>query len=436
MDTDTAEPVISPKPAAKPLGETLREIGLTSWALLGILLLIAATLWILGRLQILLAPLVLAWVLVHLLDPIVDRLHAQKVPRLLGAVLAYVLVGGLITLLGLLVIPSISSQISQLGSEGPAIYEDLAETSEKLLADFGFSEVVLPTYEEAVEFVTDPSVQEDIVSRALVQLGNVTLTLLEALLVFFLAPVIAFYVLLDLPQLRETSKSLIPTPYRDEVVHVGTKLTVAVGGFLRGQLFVALIVGVLSSVGFWAVGLPFWLLIGMIAGALNIVPFVGPWVGGGLGVIVALVTTRDPATALWAAGVALGVQQIDNNFISPTVLKATVRLHPAVIILSLLAGGAIGGLWGVLLAVPLVASIKIVIGHLWRTRVLDQSWDEVHEAVIFKIPEDERPIGKRRRAENAAQASEGIEMMEATPSGSAEPTAPVEGAPSDGASSE
>ena len=125
MDTETAEPVTVPEPNAKPLGETLRELGLTSWALLGILLLIAATLWILGRLQILLAPLVLAWVLVHLLDPMVERLHTRKVPRLLGALLAYVLVGGLITLLGLLVIPSITSQVSQLGSEGPAIYEDL-----------------------------------------------------------------------------------------------------------------------------------------------------------------------------------------------------------------------------------------------------------------------------------------------------------------------
>lgn len=399
MDTDTVDTVISPDTAPSRLGETLRNIGLTSWALLGILLLTAAILWILGRFQILLAPLVLAWVIVHLLDPLVDRLHARQVPRLLGALLTYVVAGGLIVLLGALVIPSITSQVSQLGSEGPAIYEDLSETSENLLHDFGFTEVMLPTYDEVVDFVTDPTVQEDIVARALVQLGNVTLTLLEALLVFFLAPVIAFYVLLDLPQLRETSKSLIPTPYRDEVVHVGTKLNVAVGGFLRGQLFVALIVGVLSSIGFWAIGLPFWLLIGMIAGALNIIPFVGPWVGGGLGVLVALVVTRDPATALWAAGVALGVQQIDNNFISPTVLRATVRLHPAVIILSLLAGGATGGLWGVLLAVPLVAAIKIVIGHVWRTRVLDQSWEEVHEAVIVRIPDEDRPMQKRRKVE-------------------------------------
>ena len=76
------------------------------------------------------------------------------------------------------------------------------------------------------------------------------------------------------------------------------------------------------------------------------------------------------------------MQQIDNHFISPFVLRVTVRLHPATIILSLLVGATVGGFLGVLLAVPVVASIKIVVGHFWRTRILGQSWEEVTEAMI------------------------------------------------------
>jgi predicted PurR-regulated permease PerM len=159
-----------------------------------------------------------------------------------------------------------------------------------------------------------------------------------------------------------------------------------VGGFLKGQLLVALIVGVMTSVGFWLVGLPFWLLIGMIAGFLNIIPFVGPWVGGILGVLVAL-ATRDLQTALWAGLVALVVQQVDNHFVSPTVLRATVRLHPAAIVLGLVAGAAIGGFWGVLLTVPVMASVKIIAGHYWRTRVLGQTWEEAEEALIDLDPQ-------------------------------------------------
>jgi predicted PurR-regulated permease PerM len=176
---------------------------------------------------------------------------------------------------------------------------------------------------------------------------------------------------------------------------VANQLSHAVGGFLRGQLVVALIVGLMTSFGFWIIGLDFWLLIGMIAGFLNIIPFVGPWVGGGLGVLVGL-ATADAGTAVAAAIVAALVQQIDNHFISPTVLRVTVRLHPATIILALLIGGTLGGLLGVLLAVPVVAAIKIVIGHFWRTRVLGQTWEEVTEALIEDHRTTETFIVKRR----------------------------------------
>ena len=136
-------------------------------------------------------------------------------------------------------------------------------------------------------------------------------------------------------RIRDESLELVPAQHRPEVVHVMRNLGHAVGGFLRGQVLVAIIVGVLTSVGFFIIDLPFWLLIGMIAGFLNIIPFVGPWVGGFLGVLVGFVTA-DVTTALWAGIVALIVQQLDNHLISPNVLRATVSLHPAVIILVLI----------------------------------------------------------------------------------------------------
>ncbi len=143
----------------------------------------------------------------------------------------------------------------------------------------------------------------------------------------------------------------------------------------------------------------------MIAGFLNIIPFVGPWVGGTLGVLVALATT-DATTALWAALVAVTVQQIDNHFVSPTVLRATVRLHPALIILGLIAGAAVGGFWGVALAVPVMAVVKIVVGHVWRTRVLGQSWEEV-TGEMFIDPSTEGWLGRRRAEAGETDLDEG-----------------------------
>jgi len=161
----------------------------------------------------------------------------------------------------------------------------------------------------------------------------------------------------------------------------------------------------MTSFGFWLVGLPFWLLIGMIAGLLNIIPFVGPWVGGTLGVLVALATT-DLQTALWTGLVALIVQQIDNHFVSPTVLRATVRLHPALIILGLIAGASLGGFWGVVLTVPLMATVKIITGHFWRTRVLDQSWEEASEDVFVDYSTEETILGRIRARDSAQDESD------------------------------
>ena len=128
----------------------------------------------------------------------------------------------------------------------------------------------------------------------------------------------------------------------------------------------------MSSFGFWVVGLDFWLPIGAIAGLTNLIPLVGPFIGGGLGFVAGTVT-EGAGIGLRAIVVAVVVQQIDNHLISPKVMQRTVQLHPATVMLSLLAGGTLAGFWGILLAVPGVAVVKIVLAHLWATRVLGVS---------------------------------------------------------------
>lgn len=366
-----------------------------AWSIVGMLVLVWAGIWILGRAQILIAPVVLAVALIYVLNPVVHRLEDMGVPRMLGGFLAFLLMIGVLTLVGFLIVPSVRDQAADFSTDLPTLYNDTADDIESLVHGIGFEDVDVPTYAEVQEFMDDPDNQDRFISAITKRLGAVTSGIIEAILVFFVAPVIAFYILIDLPRIRDETVGLIPAANRDEVIHVGRNLGHAVGGFLRGQVLVAIIVGILTSVGFLIIGLDFWLIIGLVAGFLNIIPFVGPWVGGGLGFIVGLFQ-EGITKGLLAAFVALIVQQIDNNFVSPTVLRATVRLHPAVVILVLLLGGAVGGLWGVLLAVPVAASIKIVAGHLWRTRVLGQSWEEASDALILERDERTTFLKKMR----------------------------------------
>jgi predicted PurR-regulated permease PerM len=370
-------------------GHGLRRVGVAAWSLLGTLLLIGLIGWILLKFWIIVPPVVIAFVIIYVLNPVVVRLERRGVARWLGSCLSYAVLLGILTLLGYLIIPSIAGQGRDLAANFPTIYDDLAIDLESFADRVGLSSVDLTTYEGLKAQISDS--QSDFFTDQLGQITDITLGVLEALFLVILAPVIAFYVLLDLPTLRRKMMELIPARHRAETVYVTRQLGSAVGGFLRGQVVVAFIVGILTAFGFWLVGLPFWLLIGMIAGLLNIIPFVGPWVGGALGVMVAL-ATRDLQTAVWAGLVALIVQQVDNHFISPTVLRVTVRLHPALIILGLITGAAFGGFWGLVLTVPIMASVKIVSGHFWRTRVLGQSWEEATAEVFVERPPDDTII--------------------------------------------
>jgi predicted PurR-regulated permease PerM len=377
----------------------LRKLGVAAWSILGTLVLFAIVGWLVLQFWIIGPPIVIATAIIYVLNPVVVRMENRGVARWLGSCLSYTILLGLLTLIGFLIIPSIAEQGRDLADNFPTIYDELATDLENLAADVGLSAIDVPSYSELQDSIADN--QGDFFSDQLAEITDITLSVLESLFLLILAPVVAFYVLLDLPTLRRKATALIPERHRAETAHVANQLGNAIGGFLRGQVLVALIVGVMTSFGFWLVGLPFWLLIGMIAGLLNIIPFVGPWVGGTLGVLVAL-ATMDLQTALWTGLVALIVQQIDNHFVSPTVLRATVRLHPALIILGLIAGASLGGFWGVVLTVPVMAAVKIVSGHFWRTRVLGQSWEEASEDVFVDYSTEETILG-RIRARDVAQ---------------------------------
>ncbi len=387
-------------PARSRLYEVVNRAGIISWSLLGTLLLLGAVLWVLSHVGNLVPAVVFALAILFVLNPVVTRLNERGVPRLLGSCLSYLFLGALLTLLGWLVLPSITDQAAEFGDRFPEIYNRVSDQAQEWADDLNLS-VDVPSYRELRDRLDEAAEGGDFISNNLSRIGDVTLTILETLLLLIFAPVVAFYLLMDLPTLREKAVAVVPERLQSEVAHVSRKLGTAVGGFIRGQVVVALIVGVMTSIGFRMIGLPFWLLIGMIAGFLNIIPFVGPWVGGTLGVLVGL-TETDVRTAFLAALVAVVVQQIDNHFITPNVLRATVRLHPATIIFVLLIGGTLAGIWGVLLAVPVTAVIKIVTGHYWRTRVLGQSWEQASEAMIDETPVPDTLLTRFTRVADAA----------------------------------
>jgi hypothetical protein len=176
---------------------------------------------------------------------------------------------------------------------------------------------------------------------------------------------------------------MLPERRRDEIIGLAEKIGGALGGFFRGQLLVALFVGIASAVGLTMVKIPFAAVVGLIAGVFNLVPLIGPFIGAIPAVILGLLS-GDPIRALWGALVLLLVQQIDNHIISPNVMGRTVKLHPITVMLALLAAGSLFGLFGMLLIIPGIAAVKAVAQHLWGKRA-------VREAIAEAMPDSATP---------------------------------------------
>jgi predicted PurR-regulated permease PerM len=372
--------------------ERIRRVGAVCWGLCGVAAVIALVGLVAWVFRVVWPPLILAGAIVFLLNPIVTRLQARHIPRVLGTALSYAAVAAGVTLIVLLVAPLATKQYDDLAAEWPDLREDLEQQiddlSERSVEDDWPIEI--PTYAELErQFSGDTSADTDgngVISdeerqeRFADQLDTARelgLRVFHVGIIFVLAPIIAFYMLVDLPHIREVMRSLVPDRARGDVMVVARRLSTAIGGYFRGQLAVAFVVGVMASIGMLVIDLPFWLIVGMVAGLFNMIPLIGPWVGAVPGIIIAVTTGGGLSQAITVAVVMAIVQQIDNHFISPIVMQRAVKLHPAVVMLALLAGGTLGGFFGLLLAVPATATLKILLGHVWRHFVLEQPLDEI-----------------------------------------------------------
>jgi predicted PurR-regulated permease PerM len=360
-------PLLEP-PAHRPSPyERFVRVGIVAWCGIGVIILGYLMLRLLVYINPVVPPLLIAVAVVYLLNPLVSALERRGVPRVAGAGIVYILFLCIVALVVSLLVPVVARQISQVIDHFPDYLADAQGYIRRVAARFG-QEPDFRLDAEQVRGWLAAGENRQAVTRSLTGLRSVTTSVISGLIIFVLGPVMAFYLLVDLPRLRRGAMALVPPARREEVRGLMDRIGQAVGGFFRGQLLVALFVGVASSIGLWAIGLPFWLLVGLVAGVFNLVPLVGPFIGGGLAVVIALISGQ-PLKAVWAALVLLAVQQIDNHLISPNVMGRTVQLHPVVVMLALLVGASFAGLFGMLVIVPMVAVAKIVFLFVWSRYV-------------------------------------------------------------------
>jgi predicted PurR-regulated permease PerM len=356
--------------------------GIVAWATIGVLVVAAFFFrYVVYPVRVIFPPLVVALIAVYLMSPIVSMLERRGIARIWGTLITYLVGMAIVGTALTFTVPLVTEQVQAFARSAPRVIDQVASAFQDVASRFGFRVQDAGAGGQVVDFF----------GRIL----SITRGLLDLVIVFILGPIIGFYLLVDLPKIRRGAKALIPARRRAEFESILERIGRAIGGFFRGQLLVSLFVGIASAIGLWIVGLPFWTVVGLVTGLFNLIPLIGPFIGGIVAVAIAFTTNEsggllglDPGwpLALGSAVALLIVQQIDNHILSPNIVARTVRLHPVTVMLGLLAGGTLLGLWGMLLAVPVLATVKILLLHAWDTRMQWPPPGSIGEQPVVRRP--------------------------------------------------
>ena len=327
---------------------TAERVALSTLIVIAIVAL-ALALW---KLKLVLALVFLAFILAAALRPGIDRLGRAGVPRGLGLAIHYLAIAGLLTVALWFVVPRAVDQVQNAlgGSTQAQIHQEAANSK-------GIKHEVLTAIDKRLREVPKAS---ELLHPAV----EVTLKVFEVVLGLFFVLASAAYWIFERDRAVDFVTSLIPRPRRKKVRDTWDLIDLKLGAFVRGQALLIVLVGTVLSGAFWAIGLPYFILIGAFAGLVEIVPVIGPIAAGTLAVAVG--ATESWHMALAAGICVLGVRLLEDYLIVPKVLGEAVGLSPLLVLVSVTAVGILFGGFAVILAVPLVAVLVTLLDVVVR----------------------------------------------------------------------
>jgi len=333
---------------------------------------VAAVIWVATLLQSVLLPLAIAGVVAYLLEPVVDFLQKKRVPRPVAILLVFLLIvlffAGFIVFLG----PRVYDEGASFIQGFPDYVKHLNESAQNYLnknEDFKAHAVKAQQW-LATEW---PNYSAQAAQYAWKALGS-ALNSFGLVLGLAVIPLYVFYFLLDQAKIESNWENYIPlqrSKFRDELIVVIREINKNMISFFRGQVVVALILGILTSIGLLCIGLKYALLIGFITAAFSIIPYLGVLLSVGPALIIAYSQSNGSWTYVALTGfIFTFVQMCEGFFISPKIMGDRTGMHPVTIVVAILVwSNLLGGLFGAILAVPLTATLKVLMfRYVWKNK--------------------------------------------------------------------
>ena len=359
----------------------LRTTAVTVWGAIGVLILLAVVFWGLGKISAALVPFVIAFVIAFLLNWPVSALVARGMKRgvavLVCLLVGMLVLGAAITLLA----PPVSRQVYSFAQSAPAALTALERGATQVQSRF--TDLVIPSWTNGI--LQSATAQ---VSQIAVSVGNDLATVVVSagggvatgFFDIFIALVIAYWALKDLPKLREEILLIAGPKFEGDAELLISTVTKVVGGYLKGQTIASFVTGSLVAIGLTIFHVPYALVIGIIAFVLNYIPYVGPFITGLIAGIVGFFV--GPWTAVAAIAVVVIAQNFTDTVVTPRVMSDQVDLHPILVILSLLIGATLFGIPGMLFAIPVAATGKGLFVYYYERRTQRQLGSE--DGALFR----------------------------------------------------
>lgn len=319
-----------------------------------------------------LTPFLLAAVIAYICNPIVTRLATKGIPRTLGAVLVMLLLLGIFAALILIMVPLFEKEASRLLDKMPG-YWDILRNQVIPWLEARFAINVQPDMAVLKEAISEHwQSAGGMAAKVLPSLTSGGMAVVEFLVNLLLVPVVLFYLLRDWDVLLKLVDEMIPRYWHDQISQLAHETDRILAEFLRGQLAVIMLMSICYITGLWLVGLEFALPIGLVAGILVFVPYLGMIVGLTLATVAALLQFQEwgsviPVWAVFGAG-----QMLEGMVLTPWLVGDRIGLHPVMVIFALMAFGQLFGFFGILLALPVSAVLLVWLRHIHQ-RYLDSN---------------------------------------------------------------
>lgn len=310
-------------------------------------------------------PIIISGFLYFLLNPFVNYLQRLKLPRILAILVIYIVIIGLIALIIGNLIPMISKQVTAFVNDVPLYYSKTMEFLDSLSKTEQFKWIMTQDYVSINNIVdqlkdyasTLPTRVTESISGIFGVVANIAVTIVTV-------PFLLFYMFKDGEKFPHLAAKFMPPSYRADGLKILKDTGETLAAYIHGQVTVAIFVGTLSFIGYLIIDLPYALVMALVVAVTNIIPYLGPILGGAPAVLIALFDS--PTKAILVVVVITIAQQIEGNVLSPLILGKKLDTHPATIIILLLVAGNIAGILGMILAVPTYAVVKTIVLNIVR----------------------------------------------------------------------